>query len=207
MNYGLYNQAYIEKAYNYVIVTPPTEDPLTLDILKSWLRLDPSDSSEDAILCLLMKQAVSCFETVSRRTLMNTGFQTFRTCWFQFYELRRSKLVSIDDVTYNDENQVNQLIDPSNYYSNSENAYSKLIFTNTFDYPVKSSQADSIQIKFTAGLAATTEDVPADIQMALMEHITFLYENRGDCACDDMSSVPASAMKTYLSYKIEEIGA
>lgn len=201
MSFGIY-----DKAHNYIVTTPPTESPLNLDLLKNWLRLDPSDISEDAILNLLIDQAVSCFENISRRTLMNTGFQTFRTCWYQFFELRKSKFVSTEDVTYNDEDEVNQIVDPSNYYNDLENAYSKLIFTKTFDFPEISNRKDSIQIKFTAGLAATTEDVPADIQMALMEHVTFLYENRGDCACDDMASIPAAAMKTYLGYKIEEIG-
>ena len=200
------NYTYLDCENNYIVITPPTEPAIELDVLKSWLRLDPSDCSEDKILNLLVKQAVSCFEAVSRRTLMNTGFKTFRTCWYQFYELRKSKLVTIDDATYNDTDQINQIIDPSNYYNDFEDAYSRLIFNKAFTFPETSDRKDSIEIKFTAGLAATTEDVPADIQMALMEHVTFFYENRGDCTCNDEASTPAAAMKVYLSYKIEEIG-
>lgn len=206
MNYGMYNQAYLEKANNYIVITAPTEKAILLATLKSWLRIPVADVSEDTILDLLVLQAVGCFEAISRRTLMNTEFKTFRTCWFQFYELRKSILVSIEEVSYNDEDESPVIVDSTNYYSNLEDAYSNIIFTDLFTFPAKSDRADSIQISFTAGLAALTENVPADIQMALMEHVAFLYENRGDCACDDITSVPASAMKIYRSYKIEELG-
>lgn len=198
---------YDDRNNEYIIVTPPAEPALNLDTLKSWLRIPTSDTSEDVILNLLIGQAVGCFESISRRTLMNTGFETFRSCWFQFYELRRSKLVSIDEVTYNDADEVNIIVDPSLYYNDKQDAYSRLIFTSDFTFPEKSDLCDSIQIKFTAGLSATTEGVPADIQMALMAHIAFLYENRGDCACDDEKSAPATSLKVYKSYQIIEIGA
>lgn len=192
---------------NYIVITPPTEKAILLATLKSWLRLDTADTSEDTILDLLVGQAVGCFETISHRTLMTTGFKTFRTCWYQCYELRRSRLVSIDEVSYTGTDDLPVIVASTNYYSDKDDAYSRLIFTEAFDFPEKSDLVDSIQISFTAGLAAITTNVPADIQMALMQHITFLYENRGDCACDDSASVPASAMKVYKSYEIIEIGA
>lgn len=204
---NFYEDPYLDRDSEYIIITPPTEKALLLDTLKSWLRIPTSDTSEDVILDLLIGQAVGCFESISRRTLMNTGFQTYRSCWLQCYELRRSKLVTIDEVAYNDEDEINQIVDPSNYSVCLDPAYSSLVFSKLFNWPEKSDLCDSIQIKFTAGLAALTADVPPDIQMALMQHIAFLYENRGDCACDDAASIPASAMKVYKAYQIVEIGA
>lgn len=198
---------YIDRDNNYIVIVPPTESALGLPTLKSWLRMDVNDTSEDSILKLLIGQAVGCFEVISHRTLMNTGFQTFRSCWFQFYELRRSILVSIDEVAYTDPDDLTVIVDPTNYYNDKQDDYSRLIFLKAFTFPEKSDLCDSIQISFTAGLAALTADVPADIQMALMQHIAFLYENRGDCACDDAASIPASSMKVYQSYKLIEIGA
>lgn len=204
---NFYEDPYLDRDNEYIIITPPTEPALLLATLKTWLRIPTSDTSEDAILTLLIGQAVGCFEAISRRTLMNTGFETFRSCWLQCYELRRSKLVTIDEVAYNDADELNVVIDSTNYFICKDPAYSKVVFTKVFTFPEKSDQCDSIQIKFTAGLAATTATVPADIQMALMQHIAFLYENRGDCACDDAASIPASSMKVYRAYQIVEIGA
>lgn len=206
LNY-INDNAYIDRDNNYIIITPSTEDALVLANVKAWLRLDVNSTSEDSILKLLVAQAVAAFESISRRTLMNTGFQTFRTFWLCFYELRKSKLVSIESLSYEDEDEITVVVDPSNYYTNSEDAYSSLIFNENFDFPSKSNNVDSIQISFTAGLAATTALVPTDIQIALMQYIMFLYENRGDCACDDVSSIPASAKRVFKSYQIIEIGA
>jgi len=205
MNY--YDDPYLDRNNLYNIITPPTEPALVLATLKSWLRLDPNDTTEDIILNLLIGQAVGCFENISRRTLMYTGFETFRQCWLQCYELRKSKLITINEVSYNDPDEVAIVVDPSNYSICFDPAYSKLLFTSLFTFPEKSDLCDSVQIKFTAGLAATTATVPADIQIALMAQIAFLYENRGDCSCDDSSSIPAASLKVYRSYQIAEIGA
>lgn len=206
-NATLLRDAYLDRDNEYIIITPPTEPALVLATLKSWLRMDPNDTTEDSILNLLISQAVGAFEAISHRTLMNTGFETFRSCWLQCYELRRSKLVSIDEVSYNDAEELPVIVDPSNYSICKDPAYSKLLFTSLFTFPEKSDLCDSIQIKFTAGLAATTGDVPADIQMALMQYIMFLYENRGDCACSDFTAIPTSSKRVFKYYQIVEIGA
>mgnify|MGYP001063209024 CR=1 FL=1 len=193
--------------YDYINkgLVDPAEIPLNLTTLKQWLRLDTTDTSEDNILQLLVNQAVSCFELVSKRTLMNTNWENFRSCWQSFYELRKSKFVSTTSVEYQDEDEVWQTVSSDDYYIDFNNEYSNLIFDKSYTFPDKLDQVDTIRINFVAGLAATTEDVPSDIQMALMQHVTFLYENRGDCACDDMASVPAAAMKVYQSYEIMDI--
>jgi uncharacterized phiE125 gp8 family phage protein len=205
----LHQQNEYSPAWNYELVSlvTPAEIPLSLTTLKQWLRLDVSDTSEDTILQLLVDQAVSCFEAVSRTILMNTNFKTFRDVFSQWYELRKSKLVSITSVKYNDEDENQQTISSSDYYFNADPFYSSLVFDKDYSFPTISSRPSSIEIAFVAGLSATTALVPADIQVALLNHVAFLYENRGDCACDDFSSVPAVSMNTYRKYQIVEIGA
>lgn len=204
---GHTNNHDIAHDYKFVSRVDPAEIPLSLTLLKQWLRMDTSDTSEDAILQLLVDQAVSMFEAISKRTLMNSTFITYRNNFYRFNELRKSKLVSITSVKYIDSDSVEQTIASSNYYTNSSPDYSNLIFNKDYSYPDLESRADAVNITFVAGLSATTALVPSDIQMALMEHVAFLYENRGDCACDDYTSIPAQALSTYRRYQIMEIGA
>jgi hypothetical protein len=86
----IYGEDYHERNSPYITVSlvDSGQVPLDLTKLKQWLRMDVTDTSEDAILQLLVDQAVSCFETVSKKTLMYTNFQTFRDCWKCHYELR-----------------------------------------------------------------------------------------------------------------------
>lgn len=185
----------------------PTQEALDLSLVKSWLRLDPSDSSEDVILDLLVAQAVEMFEAISRRTLMNSTFITYRDCWESFYELRKSKMVSITELSYVDEDGNTVIVDNSLYYNDISEDYSHLIFTDDFEETVLFGQLDDIKITFIAGLSDTTVKVPKDIQMALLNHILYLYENRGDCDCGGMSAIPTVSLSVYRKYQIIEIGA
>jgi len=126
--------------YKTVSLVDSAEIPLDLTKLKQWLRMDVIDTSDDSILQLLVDQAVSCFETVSKKTLMYTNFQTFRDCWNCHYELRKSPLVSITSVKYNDENEIEQTVTSTDYFDVYSDEYSSIQFIDSFSFPQISSR-------------------------------------------------------------------
>lgn len=192
--------------YIFQSLADSSQEALSLESIKNWLRLDSCDTSDDEILKMLRDSAVCMFETISRRTLMNSNFITYRDCWESCYELRRSKLVSITQVDYKDEDGNTVIVNSSIYYNDAKEDYSKLIFTEDFIAETLYGRANDITITFVAGLAANTSDVPSDIRIALLNHILFMYENRGDCDCNSVYSIPMGAMTIYNKYKIIEIG-
>jgi hypothetical protein len=44
----------MERAYNYHVITPPAELPITLAEVKEHLKLDPSDTTQDTYLTFLI---------------------------------------------------------------------------------------------------------------------------------------------------------
>jgi len=203
----------------YEVVTPNANLAVTLNEAYAHCHLDflmgvdpiqgGVDLVQDAWMTNAIKTAMSCFEAISSRTLMITAFRTYHDCWQPCFELRKSPLVAISSVKYNDTDSVEQTVDSADYYIQKDPAYSLVRFDcETFDSPaLKANRPQQITIDFTAGYATTESDVPADIKKAILQQVCYMSANRGDCACGDgMSSAKApGAMAIYKKYKIEEI--
>lgn len=195
----------LSKTYTYDVVTPPTELPISLALVKQHLRLDPTDTSQDDYLTLLIKSSSGFFEKYTNRILINTQFETFFDYFVRSFELARSKLVSLDSFTYL-VGGVQTAVVPAIYYNTFERNYSRIIINEWSDFPTnKDDQFQSIQVQFTAGFGATSDDMPDDIQLALLNHVAAMYESRGDCDlcdCSNLQALPVATRNTYNQYQI-----
>ena len=189
----------------YKVITPNLELPLSLDEVKLYCRIDSDNTAEDDVFNMLICTAMKVFEQMTGRTLMKTGFETYRTCWKKCITLKRSPLVSIDLVKYIDTEESEQTVNSDDYYIAEDPFFSSLIFDDTFDYPNLNNKINQIIIQFTAGYAQDETEVPCDIKNALLQYVCFLYQNRGDCACMSMANMPATVKVLFSNYKIHEM--
>jgi len=185
----------------YNQLTFPTELPVSLDLVKQQLRI--TDTSEDEFLTLLVNAAREFFQTMTGRILITTEFETFRSFFEQSIELRRSKLVDLIAFQYLDIEDI-LITMPDIFYVNKEAVYSRIIIPDISLFPNdKADNIQSVRVDFTAGFGTTSDDIPFDIQMALLNHVAQMYANRGDCStCDASSALPANATLIYNKYKI-----
>ncbi|RLC69264.1 MAG: hypothetical protein DRH97_00195 [Chloroflexi bacterium] len=196
----------------YEVVTPNLNLAISLD--EAWINchkdflVGGTNTEQDAWMSQAIKTATKAFEDVSRRTLMKTAFKTFRDCWQNCFELRKSPLVSIESVKYFDADSVEQTVDTGDYYIQRDPAYSLVRFDEDFDYPeLKNNRPQQIVIDFIAGYAQDRTEVPADIQQAILMMVCFMDANRGDCGCSGTIDIArqSGAYDAFVSYKIEEI--
>ena len=196
----------------YEVVTANTSLPISLN--QAWIAchkdflVDGTSSEQDLWITNAIKTAMKAFENISRRTLMKTVFRTYRDCWQNCFELRRSPLVSIGSVKYFDTDAVEQTVATADYYIEKDPAYSLIRFDEDFDYPgLKANRPQQIIIDFTAGYADDETEVPADIQQGILMMICFMDANRGDCGCmSEVNIAKASgAYNAFVSYRIEEM--
>ncbi len=179
----------------------PTELPVSLELVKEQLRI--TNTSDDTFLTLLINSVREFFQSKTGRILITTEFETFWSFFTQAFEIRRSKLVELLDFQYLNVDDV--LVDmPDIFYTNKESEYSRLIVRDVGLFPNdKADNIQSVRANFTAGFGVTSVSIPADIQMALMNHVAQLYTNRGDCStCEVSSAVPANAQLIYNKYTI-----
>lgn len=211
MSYYQNNSCILDRrkiAYTYNITTPAATTPVTLTEVKEHLRLDAADTSQDTYLTLLIDMATSYGERHTGRDFINKTYTTYRDNFWEPILLRRSKVSSITSINYII-NSTTTLLSSSVYGLEDVNDYPYIYLKQNQSWPDETDDIpQSIIIVFVSGYGASATDVPADIKMALLSHIAFVYENRGDCGggCNG-SNLPGTSKSIYDSRRIINIGS
>lgn len=207
----------VNQFYNYIVETPPTNLPLTLEEVEAHLKI-PADS-EDTYLTFLIEATRDFFEKYTNRTLINTTYKAFlddfpgniayySTCYCCHDDnilIRKSKVSSISSIKYYIDDVLTTW-NSSNYYFTDSNLYPVVLLEEDGSYPDVDDRRQAIEIIFIAGYGATEASIPDDIKMALLNHIAFLYENRGDCGEDGTCQLPCTTKTIYSKYRINPLG-
>lgn len=209
----MYNNNYIldrrKVAYTYNVTTAAATTPVSLSDVKAYLKLDAGDTSEDAILTMLINMATEIGEKYTNRDFINKTYTTFRDNFIEPLELRKSKISSISSIKYF-LNGILNTIDPSVYALENSNNYpyiylkdNDLAWPDEYDFIPQ-----CVQIIFVCGYGATSSSVPSALKLALLQHVNMLYTNRGDCGgCSDGSALPGNLKALYDPYRIINMGS
>lgn len=195
--------------FTYTVTSAPASYPITLDEVKDYLRLDAGDTSEDALLNLLIETASDYFVEYTGVYLINTGFKTFRDCFCYDFSLKKSRLQSVTAVNYYNSDNVLTLI-PNTVYANTfEYFYSKVYVLDNQSWPTDLGRPlQGIEIDFIVGFGDDASLVPSKIKLALLQHIAMMYANRGDCIsagnCGCSTYLPATAKAIYNLFRIRD---
>lgn len=195
---------------NYKVITPPSSLPVTLLLVKQYLRLDITDTVEDEILTLFIETAISLFEKFTHRILLQTEFKTFRDQFYSVqFDLLRSPFVSLTSFEY----KVSGLLTtvPADlYYLTDENFYSRIILQRDQVWPTDIDiEKQAIEIVFKSGIGDVGNVIPKDITTALLQTVANLYENRGDCNSSTLEKemLPRNVIAIYNKYRILNVVA
>ena len=213
------------RAYTYKVINTPDTSPVSLAEVKSFAKI--TTNSDDPLICMMIESATAYAEKLTRRDFITRTYRTFRDSFpgdfhGQYlsglqvnhlngagnhgFEIRRSPLQSIESVKYTDTVGAVIVIPTTDYYATLEEDYSTLLTQIGKSWPSDAlDQLQAITIEFKTGFGDDAADVPSDIKQALLMHATFLYENRGDCGCDDGANIPPAAKRIYLQNRIENL--
>lgn len=163
----------------YILINDANIEPLTLNEVKSHLRLD-GNSSFDTQLNNLIKVARQYCEKITGRDLINKNYRALLNCMPKKIKIQKSRLQSITSIQYYKNNILETL--PSNqYYFTYSNDYSLLIIEEQNDLKIDDRE-QAIHINFVAGYGTTADSVPQGLKQAMLSYITYLFENAGDCS-------------------------
>lgn len=202
-----YRRRYI-KQYPYIKTTQPViVTPDLLALVKEHLRYSSTGEDDDAYLILLIQAAFEYAETYTNRTLITTEYKTYRDSFdYGCFILRRSPFQEIISIQYYDKNGDLQTMPIEDYYLTIETYYPKILRVTgkKWDFKLDARQ-QSIEITFIAGYGDNYTFIPKDFLMAILQHITKMFESRGDCdgdvACSS-ASLPSLSKMIYNKYKI-----
>lgn len=173
----------------YSIITAPAGGVLSLNTLKALLRIDLTDTTEDALLNLFMSSAQSAFERYAGLVLQTTTFKM--TDQIQFLNdvitIGKSPVTSFTSV---------KAFDGIAFVATDfegVNGYNAHVHLTGITQSL--TEHTGYEIVFVAGLAS----IPDDLKLAMYQHSAYLYENRGDCP---VNQLPPMIKNTYDSYMV-----
>lgn len=198
-----------KRAFTYNVSTAPVNKPVSLTEVKTHLKIDPTDATQDDYLNLLIDMAIAFGEKYTKRTFIDTGFTTYRDDFNDSLLLRRSKVSAVASIKHLVSGVLTTLAGTV-YDFTDVDGFSEIFLQVDQVFPTDiDAIPQAVEIIFTAGYGPDTTDIPADVKFAMLNHIAFLYSNRGDCAgdCSGDSLVPGTVKSLYDKIRIIDIGS
>jgi len=166
-------------------ITPPQEEPITLNEVKAHLRIDGDEENE--LLSALITTAREMAEEYTRRSLVQQewelGIQELTTKVY----LPRSP---VREITY-------FAVDGQELGTDSYLLIGQEIFCTK--KPLKAVMPDGIVIRYTAGFDA--DNIPEAIKRAILMLVGHLYENREGQPPENGYSLPPTVKVILRPYR------
>ena len=188
----------------YTLTTPPTVEPVTLNEVKSHLRLETADSiyeEERDLLLALIKTAREQAEEHTRRAFLTQTWTVHFDNWpgDDFICLPYPPLISTTHIKHTDPDGVQSTFTD---YSTDTGTPGRIVLDDGYTWPTDTLRPRSpIEIQFVAGYGATAASVPASIKQAILLMIGHLYENRDRIAYTSVSEIPFAVDSLLASYR------
>lgn len=169
-----------------VTVTPSTEEPVTIEDAKLWLRVDDDEVVEDPVVQGLITTARQRIEECYQRSFMKQTFDAVIDGSPACSEIRlpRAPLVSVssvrgfalDDLT----DTGGTAMSSSGYYVDTASEPGRLVLTGALPWPVATRYANGTIIRFVAGESTSSTGVQERAKTEIKSLVAQLFEHRGD---------------------------
>jgi uncharacterized phiE125 gp8 family phage protein len=204
-----------------VLVTAPTDDPVSVQDLKSHLRLVDDDNREDYYLeSILIPSARDWVEKNTWRRLMT---QTWEFYVNQFvtpggyvytWDIAKGQapfpvflpyppVQSISSVTYLDPSGASQTLSTSVYELGERNGIGIMRLKYGQYWPAVRNQEDSCTIRMVCGYGSNPTDVPASLRHAILLLASHGYWNREAVADKQFVEVPYTVEALVRPFKVQ----
>lgn len=168
-----------------VLITKPTIEPIDLDEVKKHLRFTPT--SEDTLLDTYIAMARQYFEEYTGLQLMDAtweqrieAFPSGANVWDTAVELRRSPVLELVSVIYDDSDSDEQTIDDEDYALDAKDAPQRSVVRPVSSWPSSNGSLGSVRIRYRAGFGTTPGDVPELIKGALYFLTGYFHQFRSE---------------------------
>lgn len=205
------------------VTTAPSVEPLALSDVKSYLRI--SGSSEDTLLNLMITTVREFCEDFTGRALITQtltmsldgtrdvndplweGTRVGPDVRFfkDYITLGRPRVQSITSVKTFSDDDVATTLSTSKYYVDIQREPARIVLREGENWPTALRVANAIEVVYVSGYGDAATDVPAPLRLGMMQHLAYLYDQRGDMKDYLQSrSMPPAVQNLYQSYKVLE---
>lgn len=185
-----------------VVVTPPTEEPVSLTNAKLQCRVD--HSTDDALIGIYIAAARECCEQAARRAFVTQTLRLSLDEWpsVRIIKLPMPPLISVTSIVYTDNDGVSITWPSTNYVVDTDSQPGRIVLKTDSAWPINVSlrEAGAIKITYQAGYGAATA-VPKKYQMAVQLMLGMMYENREAAGQNALTQIPFGVYEILNSDK------
>ena len=202
------------------VTTAATTEALSETQIRDYLRVDLD--TELGTLQLLRKAAREYCEEYTGRKLLSqtltlaidatndiydplwegTRIGPYLNFHKDYIALPTAPVRSVSSVKTYDDNDTATTMAASRYYVDTAREPARVVLRTGETWPHALRVANAIEIEFVAGYA-TPADIPHAIKVGMLQHIAYLYDQRGDMKDPQQTtSLPPMVAKMYQPYKL-----
>lgn len=160
---------------SYRPIAPAANHPVTLAAAKEFLRVLHDD--EDATITSLIAAATSYAEAMTGRLLCEQSWELLLDAFSDTIPIEKGPVRSIVSVTYYDEAEALQTVDPANYAFDAAADPQWLVRATDYSWPATAPGINNVIIRFTAGYQEDDPQLDA-VRLAILLLVSHWFRNR-----------------------------
>jgi len=167
-----------------ILISAPSLEPVTLAEARMHLRIDASDTSEDALITSFITAARLQAEHELNRKLITQTWDVVYDAFPQAGESIRvapglAKVLSIVQVAYLNTASSPVTINSTNYILDAQSLPGYVFPKSGYSWPTDvSPSANAVTVRITCGYGPAASDVPRNIWSWMLLQIGAMYRNR-----------------------------
>ena len=185
----------------YKVVTPATDNPLTLTEAKTHLKVDTT--ADDTFITNLIKSATSSAQEYTNRFFIATTIQQYGDKWEDISNLFKSPVASVTNIKYVDTSGSLQTLSTDVYFVDDVNKPARIGLKPNQSFPEIIDRLNAIYVEYVVG-DASAEELDEGIRQALLLTIGNWYQNRQAVVTGTIATeLPMNAKFLLDQYKIQ----
>ena len=169
--------------------------PVTLSQAKEFSRIDTAN--DDVVVQMLIDSCTELGEKLLSKVMRLTMYSGEVESCAGGFSIHKAVVQSVDEISYLD-NGVVVIIDPVNYTLKKSKQLASVASAGDYAFPVG--------ITLTVAITCDVDDeLLPQVQQAVLHHVNFLYENRGDVSAVDSLSMPLESKLFYNDNKVVRV--
>lgn len=160
-------------------ITPPAALAVSLAAAKESLRIMPGDTDLDVTITLALKAITLEAEHQIGRSLINQQWRLIVDGFHAPLRLDFPPVVSVDSITYYDDDNALQTVAPSLYYADTQSEPGHVALVNGESWPSTFTRYNAVTVDYTAGYGATEAAIPDNIKHYILVRLQEQFDATG----------------------------
>lgn len=185
-----------------ILTSGPAAEPISLSEAKAHSRVD--SDMEDTLMNSLILAARLHIEQKLDLALISQDWSLYLDRWpdTPYVELPLAPLINVQAVRIYNASGSSETVDHGSYTVDLASRRPRIARNSGQSWPVPGQVINGIEIAFTAGYGATSDDVPMPIRQAIKMLVAHWYEAREPVVLDeDAETVPETVVSLIAPYR------